>query len=75
LRDLKPDNIAAILLCPGFTATERAIESGAAAVYGEPDPMDVPEKAATYLASCDNPMDYTGKIVDAATLVQELNLL
>ena len=37
-------------------------------------PMDIPAKALTYLASCDDPMTYTGRLLVAEKLVADLDL-
>ena len=37
--------------------------------------MDVPAKAAGYLATCPDPLVWSGQVVDAAELVRLQNLL
>jgi len=37
-------------------------------------PMEIPAKALTYLASCDDPMAYTGRLLVAEKLVADLGL-
>jgi NAD(P)-dependent dehydrogenase (short-subunit alcohol dehydrogenase family) len=60
---------------PGFVRTEMVdlmAEAGmdsSAAIE-----MDVPARALAYLASCEDPMAYTGQVLDAATMVRELDL-
>ena len=37
--------------------------------------MDVPAQAAHYICTCDNPMDYNGRIIISEDLVREKRLL
>ncbi len=76
-RDMREANIPVIILDPGFTRTEIA-EIGAAGAGMSAEnahPVDVPAKTAHFLATCPDPMWYSGKIVVAAEFVREHNLL
>jgi len=72
-KELRPHNIAISALDPGFTLTERA--EMAVAQWGfdtsEAHSMDVPAKTAVYLATCPNPLWYSGKYVIAEDFVEE----
>ena len=37
--------------------------------------MDVPAQAAHYICTCDNPMEYNGRIIISEDLVREKKLL
>ena len=76
-RDYRPANIAVVALDPGFTRTE-ITEIGAAAAGRDASnahPVEVPAKAAWHLITFGDPMWYTGKVVVAADLVREHNLV
>src|SRR5580700_7247885 len=76
-KEFKDDGIAVIALDPGFTLTERA--EIAVSQWGfdlsRAHPMAVPAKTVHYLCTCDNPMEYTGKVLVAADFVKERGLL
>ena len=72
-RDL---GIAVVMVDPGFTRTElvelmgeRGVVDPRAAV-----PMEVPMKTVIHVITCDNPMQYTGRILRAAAFVTENRL-
>jgi len=72
---LRPLGVAIVNIHPGFVRTEMVDimdEQGFDA--GRSIAMDVPTRAVAYLATCDDPMAYTGKILSAEHLVQELAL-
>lgn len=75
--DFAKDNITATILSPGFTATERALAhmKGGGQDFGNAQPMEAPARAAVYLASCEDPMMYSGKIVDVRELVEAFDLI
>jgi len=73
-----PHNIAVINLEPGFVLTETMeqtfTETGVdGAEMGAISPT-VPARVIAYLCSCDDPMQYSGRIVSAPTLVDDLRL-
>ena len=76
-KEVRQYNIAVIALDPGFTMTERAKIVVAALGFDTKGAhsMDIPARTAWYLATCPNPMWYTGKVVVAADMVQEHGLV
>ena len=75
-RDLRPSGASALLLDPGYTRTEIAerAEGASNTDISEAHSVDVPARAAAWLASCPDPQRYGGRIVVAAELVAELGL-
>ncbi|MGE3326813.1 MAG: SDR family NAD(P)-dependent oxidoreductase [Acidimicrobiia bacterium] len=72
---LKSFGIAIINVNPGFVRTEMVDLMVAAGMdASESITMDIPTRALTYLATCDDPMRFTGKILSAETMVAELGL-
>jgi NAD(P)-dependent dehydrogenase (short-subunit alcohol dehydrogenase family) len=72
---LRPYGIAIMNMHPGEVHTELA-DVLATRGYDTSNmiPMDIPAKALTYLASCDDPMAYTGRLLVAEKLVSDLDL-
>jgi NAD(P)-dependent dehydrogenase (short-subunit alcohol dehydrogenase family) len=71
-------NVAAIILDPGFSVTERmeveTYSRGGIALTGGPSP-DVPGIAVRYLCTCPNPMVFNGKMVYSPDFVLEHGLM
>jgi NAD(P)-dependent dehydrogenase (short-subunit alcohol dehydrogenase family) len=70
---LRPFNVAIMNVNPGFVRTEmtdllaeKGVDASAAI------PVSVPTRAIAHLATCDDPMSYTGTVVTAQELVDEL---
>ncbi len=83
MRDLRPDNIAVILMCPGFTASESVMAAMKAWVAkSDADrftaanaiPMDTPASVIEHFCVCPEPFAYVGPIHHAAELFEELGL-
>lgn len=80
-KETRAYNIPVVALDPGAVLTERTIAAREKAKLttlteaGSRVSMDVPAQAANYICTCDNPMDYNGKIVIAEDLVREKKLL
>ena len=76
-KEFKENHVAVIAVDPGFTLTERA--EVAVGQWGfdvsRAHPMAVPAKTVHYLCTCDNPMEYTGKVLVAEYFVKEHGLL
>ena len=76
-KEFKDQSIAVIAVDPGFTLTERA--ERAVSQWGfdlsQAHPMAVPAKTVHHVCTCDNPMQYTGKVLVAANFVKEHRLL
>ncbi len=72
---LRPFGIAIMNMHPGAVHTELA-DILATKGYDTSDmiPMEIPAKALTHLASCDDPMSYTGRLLVAEKLVADLGL-
>jgi NAD(P)-dependent dehydrogenase (short-subunit alcohol dehydrogenase family) len=70
-------SIAVIALQPGFTRTEIAEIGAAGAGLSAEDahPVELPARAAAYLLTCEDPMRYSGQIVQAVDLAREKNLI
>jgi NAD(P)-dependent dehydrogenase (short-subunit alcohol dehydrogenase family) len=67
--------VAIINVNPGFVRTEMVdlmVDAGMDA--SSSITMDIPTRALAYLASCPDPMTYTGQILTAETLVAQLRL-
>jgi NAD(P)-dependent dehydrogenase (short-subunit alcohol dehydrogenase family) len=73
-----PHNIAVINLEPGFVLTETMeqtfTETGVDGAELGAIPPTVPARAIAHLCSCDDPMQYSGQIVSAPALVEDLQL-
>ena len=73
-----PHNIAVINLEPGFVLTETMeqtfMETGVDGAAMGAIPPAVPAKAIAHLCTCDDPMQYSGQIVHAPALVEDLHL-
>jgi NAD(P)-dependent dehydrogenase (short-subunit alcohol dehydrogenase family) len=71
-----PHRIAVITVDPGFVLTETMAATFARAGVTETAalPPEVPAKAIAYLCTCDDPLRYTGEIVDASALSEHLGL-
>jgi hypothetical protein len=55
---------------PGYVRTEMVdVMAERGMDVSDAIPMDVPTKAITYLATCDDPMRYTGQILSAEEMV------
>jgi NAD(P)-dependent dehydrogenase (short-subunit alcohol dehydrogenase family) len=70
---LRAMNISITNLHPGFVRTEMVdlmVDAGLDA--GSAIPMDVPTRALAYLATCDDPMAYTGRVLAAEELVDQI---
>ena len=76
-KELREANIAIVALDPGFTLTETAEAMGGSKGYdtSAAHSMLVPARAALYLATCPNPMRYTGRVVVAEELAKEHRLV
>lgn len=74
--ELFPYKIAVVALDPGSTTTENRLQ--VADRYGfSPEgthDADLPARAAAYLATCPDPMHYSGKVVVSRELVAEFGL-
>jgi NAD(P)-dependent dehydrogenase (short-subunit alcohol dehydrogenase family) len=72
LREL---GVAIINVNPGFVRTERVEAMARAGMDARTSiAMEIPAQALAYLATCDNPMSYTGMILDAEELVARLSI-
>ncbi len=71
-----PFNIAVINMEPGLVLTEtmELTLKASGVENSHARPPTVPAKAIAYLCSCDDPMRYTGQVLSAPTLVEELQL-
>ncbi len=76
-KEVREHNIAIVSLDPGFTLTERVEEETAG--YGmdlsQTHSVWVPAKAAAYIATCPNPLAFSGQYFNVKDLVQELGLM
>jgi 3-oxoacyl-[acyl-carrier protein] reductase len=74
-RDLRPTGVAVLVLDPGYTRTEIAVhaEQASGTDIDDAHGVDVPARAAAYLAACADPQRYGGRVVVAAELVSELD--
>jgi NAD(P)-dependent dehydrogenase (short-subunit alcohol dehydrogenase family) len=82
-RDLRPDNIAVILMNPGYTASEGVIAARKAFIKPGDEarfsvdnalPPSVPAGVIAHLASCPDPFAFVGPIHDAASVSRSLGL-
>ena len=73
-----PHNIAVINVEPGLVLTEvmeqTFNETGVDGARMGAIPPTVPARAIAYLCTCDDPMQYSGEIVSAPALVEDLQL-
>jgi NAD(P)-dependent dehydrogenase (short-subunit alcohol dehydrogenase family) len=71
---LRPLGVSIVNLHPGFVRTEMVdiMEAGGLDAR-EAIPIDVPTRALAHLATCAHPMEYTGQILTAETLVRALD--
>jgi NAD(P)-dependent dehydrogenase (short-subunit alcohol dehydrogenase family) len=71
-----PHRIAVIAVEPGFVLTETMAATFARSGVTETNAISthVPAAAITHLCTCENPLLYTGQIVSAPALVEELGL-
>jgi NAD(P)-dependent dehydrogenase (short-subunit alcohol dehydrogenase family) len=80
-KETRAYNIPVVALDPGAVLTERTMAAGQKGKLttlteaGSRASMDVPAQAAHYICTCDNPMEYNGKIVISEHLVREKKLL
>ncbi len=78
-QDGAPHNIAVIGLSPGHVLTETMNETyRRQGIVGEETgaiPTAVPAAAIEYLCTCEDPMRYSGQVVSAPELVEDLGLL
>jgi NAD(P)-dependent dehydrogenase (short-subunit alcohol dehydrogenase family) len=77
-KELRPHKIAIVAVDPGFTATENAqslVSAFPTMDMARAHPTDVPARTILYMATCPDPMWYTGKVIVAADFVREHNLL
>jgi NAD(P)-dependent dehydrogenase (short-subunit alcohol dehydrogenase family) len=76
-REGLPHRIAVITIEPGFVLTETMAATFARSGVDHTDaiPPTVPGSAITYLCTCDDPMQYTGMIVNGPELAQRLGLI
>jgi NAD(P)-dependent dehydrogenase (short-subunit alcohol dehydrogenase family) len=75
--ELAPQRIAVIAVDPGVVASE-TMQAMAAAQGGTTAgqlPVEVPAAAMAFLAGLDDPMPYTGLVVDGPALVEEHGLI
>ena len=75
-RDLQAQNIVIVALDPGTVRTE-TYEMASPAMGLRSDraqPVDIPAKAVVYLADCEDPMRYSGKVLRATDIVAEHHL-
>ncbi len=74
--ELRKQNVLVVAIHPGFTATENAQRIAKELNFdiSLANPMSLPARAVAYLASCDDPMTYTGKPLDAEKLTKDLGL-
>lgn len=82
-RDLAPDNIAVVILDPGFTASEMIIENAtkqvAENVKGDFTPnnahsMLIPALTITNICTSDNPFQFVGPIIIAEEFIKSHNI-
>lgn len=81
-KEVRQYGVSVVNLDPGHTLTERHVapEGGAAIQNAGVDRSDthtvwVPARAAAYIATCRNPLAFTGKTVVARQLVEEMGLM
>jgi NAD(P)-dependent dehydrogenase (short-subunit alcohol dehydrogenase family) len=80
-KETRAYNIPVVALDPGAVLTERTMAAGQKGKLttlteaGSRVSMDVPAQAAHYICTCNNPLEYTGKIVISEDLVREKKLL
>ncbi len=74
--ELKPHNISAFAIDPGFTRTELVDLMGERGIVNPEDavPMDTPTKTMIYCITEDAAWDYTGEVLRAAAFVAEHGL-
>jgi NAD(P)-dependent dehydrogenase (short-subunit alcohol dehydrogenase family) len=70
------NRIAVIAMEPGFVLTETMARSFAEAGVTDTDAISptVPASAITYLCTCDDPLRYSGEVLDGPALAAELSL-
>ena len=74
--ELQEHNIVVVNLSPPFTLIERLLEKDAAPFdLGTGHSVWVTAVAAAYLATCRNPMYFSGKNIETKELVEELGLM
>jgi NAD(P)-dependent dehydrogenase (short-subunit alcohol dehydrogenase family) len=78
-RELQPHGIPCITVDPGFTDTQgESVRAGMASrghdLAQRGHPVEWPARTLAYLATCDDPMEYSGTIVVTATFVREKGL-
>ncbi len=82
MRDLRPDNIAVILMCPGFTASE-SVMAALGAWARDDDSLhrasaahstDVPASVIAHFCSCPDPWIHVGPRHQAAPTYERLGL-
>jgi NAD(P)-dependent dehydrogenase (short-subunit alcohol dehydrogenase family) len=80
-KETRAYNIPVVALDPGAVLTERTMAAREKAKLttlteaGSRVSMDVPAHAANYICTCDNPMEYNGRIIISEDLVREKKLL
>ncbi len=74
--ELRDRGVAVIMVDPGFTRTELVDLMGERGLVSAADaiPMEVPMKTVVHVITCDNPMQYTGEILRAASFVKDKGL-
>ena len=75
--DLREANISVVALDPGAVRSEtyEMAAPGLGLTDDRAQPVEVPARAVGFLASCENPMCYSGKLVTAAEIAAEHGLL
>lgn len=83
MRDLRPDNIAVVLMCPGFTASEVMLASLGKSWAGSDDPdlaarrphsTAVPAGVITHFCTTPDPFAFVGPMHHAAEMFARLGL-
>jgi len=74
-QELAADNIVALTLNPGGAASEMHYHHMARlGIPANPTPLAYPAKTIGYLATCEDPMTYAGRYVDAVVFAPEKGL-
>ena len=74
-KEVREQGIAVVNLSPGNTLTERKELSGMGSNLQASHSLRVPAVAAAYIATCADPMEFSGKYYEARDLVQDFGLM
>ncbi len=71
--EIREHNVSIVAVDPGFTLTERAyvVSPRMGFDLAAAHPMEVPAKVVHWLCTCQDPMKYTGRVLDAEQFVKD----